>query len=123
THDGKSFDTWHMTTGSMVHDHFEATEVSGDDARMVAVINWYGADKENPLIVETRETIVHTGDDPNVLTIDVTSKLKAVRGEVYLDGDPEHAGLQFRASNDLSEQAKAKTGQAQYTFHREGIDP
>src|SRR5690606_13082950 len=72
THDGKSFDTWHMTTGSMVHDHFEATEVSGDDARMVAVINWYGADKENPLIVETRETIVHTGDDPNVLTIDVT---------------------------------------------------
>src|SRR5690606_7300042 len=107
----------------MVHDRFEATEVSDDNARMVAVINWSGAGLDKPFIVETREITVSAGDDHNTLVLDVVSNLKAVNGEVYLDGDPEHGGFQFRAHDNLSEQAKAKTGSASYTFHADGIDP
>lgn len=124
THEGKVFDLWHMKApASMVHQRFDTLDATADAARMVATIHWNGDDADKPIIVEEREITVRRTNDPNERIIDVTSRLKAVRGEVYLDGDPEHAGLQFRAHNDLSDAAKAKTGRAEYTFHKDGVDP
>lgn len=42
-------------------------------------------------------------------------------GEVYLNGDPEHAGFQYRPHDKV---AKGPAGvKAKYLFHKEGIDP
>jgi hypothetical protein len=42
-------------------------------------------------------------------------------GDVLLNGDPEHAGFQFRAHNDVANgPAEVK---AKYLFHDDGIDP
>lgn len=124
THEGKVFDLWHMKSpATMIQQRFDALEATADKARMVATIHWNGDDPQKPLLVEKREIVVHRTANPNERLIDVTSSLTAVRGEVFLDGDPEHAGLQFRAHNDLSVAAKAKTGSATYTFPTEDTDP
>ena len=43
--------------------------------------------------------------------------LKATSADVELNGDPEHAGCQFRPSNAVAENKSAK-----YLFHKEGVD-
>ena len=47
--------------------------------------------------------------------------MKAVRGDVELNGDPEHAGVQYRPHNDVA--AGDADVKAKYLFHADGIDP
>ena len=49
------------------------------------------------------------------------TELKALNGEVYLDGDPEHAGFQYRPHDGVAK--GPDEGKAKYLFHKEGIDP
>lgn len=59
---------------------------------------------------------VSAGPAPAYAQIDFTSKLTAPRGEVKLDGDPEHAGIHFRPANNVE---RTKT---LYVFPRENAD-
>ncbi len=56
--------------------------------------------------------------DGAYLQVDVHSELTAPVADVELNGDPEHAGCQFRPS-----QAVAKNKSAKYLFHEDGINP
>lgn len=49
--------------------------------------------------------------------IDVVSTVKATEGTILLDGDPEHAGLQFRPANEIQD---AKTV---YCYPQEKANP
>lgn len=117
-HGNSTHDTWHMKNqAAQVHQRF-ATQVAGDDQTSVAaVVDWIGTDGQTKLLEETRTVTVHHNDDAYLL-IDFVSELKAVNGEVELQGDPEHAGMQYRPHNDVN-----GNGSARYTFHAEGIDP
>lgn len=103
TFNGKSYDRWHMSGGEQVHQKFLKQEAIGDRATFTALVHWNDAAKE-AFIVEERTFTVRRMAAGTL--IDFSAKLSAPRGDVKLDGDPEHAGIHFRPAGELD---KAKT--------------
>ncbi|MDI9431120.1 MAG: PmoA family protein [Sedimentisphaerales bacterium] len=118
--EGKRYDLWHMPNVAQVHQRFEEKSAEGNVATFVSVVHWNDPDGE-PVLVERRHITARRLDDPTVVLLDWRSDLTAVRGDVALDGDPEHAGVQYRAHNDVG--TGPNEDRAQYLFHRDGIDP
>jgi len=115
-HDGDRHDLWHVRNTEQRHEKFLKTDADAKGATVKSVIQWIGKPGK-PVLEETRTLELIASDDAHAL-IDMTSELKAVNGPVELNGDPEHAGCQFRPSQKVAENKSAK-----YTFHAEGIDP
>jgi len=120
TFEGRRYDLWHMKEVHQVHQKIEELTAGADKAMSTVRIDWNAPDGK-PILVEHRRTIVHRSSDPTVVVLDFLSELRAVRGDVFLDGDPEHAGVQYRAHNDVH--TGSKEGKATYLFHKDGIDP
>jgi len=118
--DGRRYDLWHMKEVHQVHQKFLELTAGPLMARSTALIHWNDQDGK-PMLVEHRTTTVHRQSDASVVLLDFHAELKAVRGDVLLDGDPEHAGVQYRAHNGVD--AGGKDGKATYLFHKDGIDP
>lgn len=117
---GKRYDLWHMPNVAQVHQRFAETSTSDDIAGFVSVVHWNDPDGK-PLLVERRCVTVRPLAAPGVMCLDFVSHLQAVQGDVELDGDPEHAGMQYRPHNDVA--TGGAEGKARYLFHKEGIDP
>lgn len=115
-HDGKRHDLWHVRNTEQRHKSFLATEAGPEAATLQSAVVWIGTDGE-PVLDETRTHRIVACDDAHAV-IDFTSELRAGYGAVKLDGDPEHAGCQFRPSQEVAENNSAR-----YTFHAEGVDP
>ena len=98
-------------------------------ADYTASISWNTGDGQK--ILDEQRTIkgLHpTNKGYGMMEID--TELTAPNGDVILDGDPEHAGCHFRASNDTAIVANAvnkgaapKFQETKYVFHKDGIDP
>ncbi len=116
-HGGKTYDHWHMKNVNMVHQSFVEQKADDKSATVTSLIHWNDPDG-NPLVEETRTLTVDFTDPDAYLLTDFVSTLKAVDGDVELRGDPEHAGMQYRPSDEVSKNKSAK-----YTFHADGIDP
>ena len=118
---GRSYGFWGMG-GGVTQRHVKFLELTAGPAlaRSKVLIHWNDKNGE-PIIAEERQTTVFRQGDPTILLLDFRTELKAVRGEVLLNGDPEHAGLQYRAHNDVA--AGGKEVKATYLFHKEGINP
>jgi len=116
----QSYDLWHMKDVAQVHQKFLELTGGPDKACSVALIHWN--DKEGkPIIEEKRRTTVYPPSGSTILLLDFETELKAVKGDVYLNGDPEHAGFQYRPHNDVA--AGGADVKAKYLFHKDGIDP
>jgi hypothetical protein len=90
--DGKSYDRWHMKGGDQV-----VTEVVPKESGFLAAIDWQGESAE-PFLKEQRQFTFTTGPGPFFLGVEMASSIRTVTGEAELNGDPEHAGAQFRPS-------------------------
>lgn len=102
---GKSYDRWHMPGGEQVHQTFSTRQADADSATFTSVVHWNDNDGK-PLIEEARTTTFRRAPAPAYALIDFQSVLKAPVGDLTLDGDPEHAGIQFRPANEVD---KVKT--------------
>jgi hypothetical protein len=118
---GSSYDTWHMSRGvRQVHQKFLEQKKDANKASSTALIHWKNS-QDRIMLEEKRTTTVYRPGKEKILTMDFNTELKAVNGEVYLNGDPEHAGFQYRAHDDVAKgPAHVK---AKYVFHRDGINP
>ncbi|MCD6394787.1 MAG: PmoA family protein [Planctomycetes bacterium] len=118
-HQGQEYDFWHMKGVFLVHQKFQQMVAGPVLGSSTAVINWI--DKKGAAVIqEQRTTTVFRQSDPTILLLEFETNLKAVNGDVILDGDPEHAGFQYRPHNDVaSGPADVK---ARYLFHKDGID-
>jgi hypothetical protein len=116
---GQKFDLWHMKGVSQVHKKFLEMAAGPVLATSSSLINWNGKDGE-AMIAERRQVTVFRQSEPTVLLLEFQSELKAVRGDVFLNGDPEHAGMQYRAHNDVA--TGGNEVKATYLFHKDGID-
>ena len=114
---GKGYDRWHMKGGDQVHQKFAVQKAGPDGANFTSVVRWMGATSDATLIEEERTMSFLPPPAPAYALVDVVSRLKAVGGETVLDGDPEHAGLQFRPSNEVS---RADTV---YLYPKQNADP
>jgi len=96
--DGKRADTWHCIDGAFQqHERFLASEQGLVLARHRAAISWHGRDAA--FAEEERELTVY--NVPGGHLIEFASRLRSPSGRVRIDGDPQHAGFQFRAHNDV----------------------
>jgi hypothetical protein len=97
TVDGKTFDRWHMTKGDQV-----VTAVKPTDSGFTASIDWQGATaQDKPILTEERAFTFTKAAAPFYLGIEMKTALKPDHGEAKIDGDPEHAGAQFRPSEKI----------------------
>ncbi len=96
--DGRRADTWHCIEGAFQqHERFLASEQGPVLGRHRVEISWHGQDAA--FATEERELTVY--NVPGGHLIDFVSRLQSPSGRVRLDGDPQHAGFQFRAHNDV----------------------
>jgi hypothetical protein len=104
---GKSYDTWHMK-GAMRQEFDRLIDWKADDrsATFTAAINW--VDGNLVLLTERRTFTVHQPDSNGAFLLDKTSSITAVSGDADLNGDPEHAGCQFRATAEVVKNKSAK---------------
>jgi hypothetical protein len=69
-------------------------------AVFTSVTHWMdGAEK--PFLEEERTFTVTEGKFGGRVMIDFHTKLTPVNGDVFLKGDPEHAGIQYRPANEV----------------------
>jgi hypothetical protein len=101
---GKTADVWHCTKGShQSHEKFLASEAGPVLGRHRVEIAWHGDDK-GVFAVEERELTVY--NVPGGQLVEFASRLRSAGDKVKLDGDPQHAGFQFRANGEVVDNAK-----------------
>jgi len=114
--DDQRHDLWHVRNTAQVHREFVEKAADERGAAITARIDWLGTHGK-PVVEETRTYRLVTQDGAHAV-IDVTTELKAVGGDVVLDGDPEHAGVQYRPPQEVADNKSAR-----YTFHEEDVNP
>ncbi|TLD71151.1 hypothetical protein FEM03_09585 [Phragmitibacter flavus] len=97
---GKSYDRWHMKGGNQIHQKFTGEKASTDGATFTSTIQWEG-EPGATILEESRTISVLPSTAPFYATVDLTSTLIAKAGDTVLDGDPEHAGLQYRPAQEV----------------------
>jgi len=119
---GQRYDFWHMGEQGRVQKHQKFLELTAGPvlARSNSLVHWNNRNGET-IIAEQRETTVFRQGEPTILLLEFRTELKAVSGDVFLNGDPEHAGFQYRAHDDVAKGGKEV--KATYLFHRESTDP
>ncbi|MBM4047304.1 MAG: hypothetical protein FJ279_19540 [Planctomycetes bacterium] len=113
---GKTYDFWHMKDVQQAHQKFLAQQADGERAEFTALIHWNDPSGK-PVLEEERSFSIRRVVAPAYALIDFATKLKAPNGDVELDGDPEHAGVQFRPASELD------TTKTVYAFPKEGANP
>lgn len=104
---GKKADTWHCPPPVYVeHNKLLRQENGNVLGRHRVLIDWHG-DKKTIFAKEERELTVY--DVPGGTLVEFASRLKTTGGKVRLDGDPQHAGFQFRAANEVAEKTAKQT--------------
>ena len=98
---GKTYDRWHMKGGDIVHQKFLRQQAGPNQATFTSLTEW-NDEAGQPLLEEERTMSFQRALAPGRLLIDFVSKLKASRGDVNLDGDPEHAGIQYRPAQEVA---------------------
>ena len=103
----KKADIWHCKKGeSQSHERIEREEAGPVLGRHVLSIAWRGQDGA-VFANEMREMTAWNIDGGQL--IEFASRLESVVGPVRLDGDPQHAGFQFRGAQDIPDRTKHLT--------------
>jgi len=114
---GKGYGFWGMGGGAhQRHVKLLATNLAPDGALLAGLVHWNLKDGTT-LIEEERTHVLLPSAKPTLALIDFTSRLTAVAGDLVLDGDPEHAGIQYRPHDQVDRKA------TRYLFHADGVKP
>lgn len=106
--DGQTADTWHCVGGAyQQHEALLVSSADADSASQTLSIVWHGLAGE-PIAIEQRTLrveLIQAGAQ-----IDFTSQVAPI-GEQPLsfDGDPQHAGFQFRAAQEVADTSVKET--------------
>lgn len=108
TVEGADYDTWHMKPEGTVQKHagFDdgMTLAGAVKARRTHLVHWLRPDGK-PIFAERRTLTAWNQGEGRVL-VDVHIELASKAGDIKLDGDPAHAGFQFRAAQEVADNEK-----------------
>lgn len=105
--DGQQADIWHCRHGEhQAHREFVSEEAGPVLGRQKLAIDWHGRD-DHVFATETRELTAYNTDGG--ILIEFATVLESKVGKVRLDGDPQHAGFQFRGSQDIPDKTRHLT--------------
>ena len=102
-----SVDTWHCKRAYEQHVETLAQEAGDYKAWHKVKIEWRLDD--GTAFANEYRTLSFTFGDDDALVVDFQSSLESLQDEIGIDGDPQHAGFQFRASNEVNEKTKKQT--------------
>ena len=104
----KRVDIWHCSGDTyQSHAGFVRSDEGPVIGRHLVNVDWHGVGKKI-FANEQREMSVYSL--PGGTLVEFASRLStAIGGPVKLDGDPQHAGFQFRASNEVAAMTSAQT--------------
>lgn len=112
--DGKKADVWHCTGDAhQSHEGVAGSEAGPVLGRHTLNVAWHGEKKE-VFANEQRELTIY--NLPGGTLIDFASRVRS-EGPVRLDGDPQHAGFHFRASQEVAD----KTAKETYYLRTDGV--
>ena len=104
---GKNADVWHCSAKAhQSHAGVVSAEAGPVLGRHVLAIDWYGADGAL-FAKELRELSFYR--TAAGMVVGFASRLTSLDGKLKLDGDPQHAGFQFRASEEVGEKTAKQT--------------
>ena len=104
---GKSADTWHCTNDAHISHQKHLFQSSGVvTAEHRVLLHWHGPKDE---VFAEEERNVSANALQHGTLIDFSSRLTTKLPKVRLDGDPQHAGFQFRAHNDVAKKTAKET--------------
>lgn len=98
-------DLWHMRGTEIRLQELNEIRTFNEGAIISASITWHSAlkdEKGSDLLLTEKRRFVISSPSEGQTQIDVTFKLTAER-DLTLDGDCHHAGIHFRASNEVAE--------------------
>ena len=98
---GTDFDTWHMPNCTQRHIAWLEQKGDAGSASQLEEIHWVD-ENAKPFIKEFRMIAVKPGEN-GTRVIDFISTLHSLAGTIQLKGDLQHAGMQIRLANEVSE--------------------
>ena len=105
--DKKKADVWHCTGDAyQSHEKFLLREAGPVFGRHRLAIAWHGVKKE---VFAEEERDVTAYALPGGTLIEFASRVTPVIAPVHLDGDPQHAGFHFRASQEVPDKTAKQT--------------
>jgi hypothetical protein len=105
--DGKKCDVWHCTGDAyQSHEKVLTSEAGPVYGRHKLAIAWHGVKKE---VFATEERDLTAYSLPGGTLIEFASEVTPVIAPVLLDGDPQHAGFHFRASQEVPDKTAKQT--------------
>jgi hypothetical protein len=105
--DNRQADVWHCRHGeSQQHVDVVNEEAGPVLGRHRTRIEWRGRE-DDVFAIEDRETTAYNTAGGTL--VEFASRVSATGGDVKLDGDPQHAGFHFRATNEVSDKTKKET--------------
>lgn len=103
----EKIDTWHCKKAHQVHRKILDQTAGDDAASLTSEIAWI--DNEGKEFATEARTLTFSYNDKNDLVVDFNTVLTPKVPSMKVDGDPQHAGFQFRASNEVSEKTAKQT--------------
>lgn len=116
SYEGKKYNLWEMGSGDIVHQKFVDEKATPDEATFTSETKWT-LSNGTTILEEQRTLTFHRALAPARLLIDFTSKLTATAGDLTLEANAEHGGVQFRPANEID------TKQTTYVFPKENANP
>lgn len=105
--EGKTADLWHCNYGeSQRHVKVLRQEFGSVVGRHQIEISWHGKDAG---IIAREHRMLSAFNVPGGTLLEFESRLRSEVGPLTIDGDPQHAGFQFRASQELADKTKDQT--------------
>lgn len=100
-------DIWHGTNNVFsTHDKMLGNVAGEVLAQHTAAISWHGPDGKTFADEQRTVTVYHT---PGGTLLDWSTELTTPLDKVRLDGDPQHAGFHFRATQEVSKSTAKQT--------------
>jgi hypothetical protein len=102
----KSLDFWHCPNVSQRHRNYllQRETLGPVVGRTAAATEW--ADPEGKAVARDAREVAAWIPAEGELLLDFDITLEAVAGDLRLEGDPQHAGFQFRATQEVAEHEK-----------------
>lgn len=100
-------DTWHCRGGYQTHEKVIKSKAHENGASHTLEIAWRVDD--GSIFATEQRSLAFSHRKDGSLQVDFSSVLSTKQESVTLDGDPQHAGFQFRASNEVAEKNAKQT--------------
>jgi hypothetical protein len=119
---GKGYDLWHLRKGEVIRwRQFESLCAGPVLGRSAILLDWKTTDDGEVILSEKRTVTVYKQAKPTILLLDFVTTVTAPTDDVELGGDPEHAGFQYRPTNDLVAKTEGSR-MAKYMYFKDEVN-